>query len=85
MQNAKTLSAMNRDTVPKDVRRDTMDLPVSLRVLKIVKNQTVIDTQDIVSAVKQVPGAIPVHYGVQCIVLRESVTKSMVNAHRDAH
>lgn len=61
MQNAKTLSAMNWDTVPKDVRRDTMDLPVSLRVLNIVKNQTVIDTQDIVSAVKKVPGAIPVH------------------------
>lgn len=85
MQNAKTMSAMNRDTVPKDVRRDTMDLPVSLRVLKIVKDQTVIDVQDIVSAVKQVPGAISVHLIVQCIVPGESVTKTMENAHRDAN
>lgn len=51
---------MKRDTVPKDVKTDTMDLPVILCVLKIVKNRTVIEIQDIVTAVNQVFGKIPV-------------------------
>lgn len=85
MQNAKTLSAKKRDTVPKDVKTDTMDLPVILGVLQIVKNRTVIEIQDIVSTVNQVSGAMIVHQVAQCIVLRISVTKLMVNAHMDAH
>lgn len=66
---------------------DTGDLPVIIRAIKIVKTRSVPKLQDIVSAVTQVPGETIVHIIVQstCIVPGESVTKAMVNVHRDAH
>lgn len=55
-----------------------------IRALKVVKTRSVRKLQDIVSAVTQVPGETFVQMIVQCIVLREAVTKAMVNVW-DAH
>lgn len=55
-----------------------------IRALKVVKTRSVRKLQDIVSAVTQVSGETFVQMIVQCIVLREAVTKAMVNVW-DAH
>lgn len=66
---------------------DIGDLPVILRALKVVKTRSVPKLQDIVSAVTKVSGETCVQIIVQCtcIVPGVSVTKAMVNVHRDAH
>lgn len=53
--------------------------------LQIVKNQTVLYIVDIVTAVSLVIGETHVIHIVQYIVSKESVTKSVVAVHRDAH
>lgn len=52
---------------------------------QIVKNQTVLYIVDIVTAVSPVIGETHVIHVVQYIVSKESVTKSVVAVHRDAH
>lgn len=66
---------------------DIGDLPVILRALKVVKTRSVPKLQDIVSAVTKVSGETCVQIIVHgtCIVPEVSVTKAMVNVHRDAH
>lgn len=64
---------------------DIGDLPVILRALKVVKTRSVPKLQDIVSAVTKVSGETCVQIIVQSIVPGVSVTKAMVNVHRDAH
>lgn len=64
---------------------DIGDLPVILRALKVVKTRSVPKLQDIVSAVTKVSGETCVQIIVQGIVPGVSVTKAMVNVHRDAH